>query len=149
MFPPSTRTTRHYRCGFFIALFGLAQLRPVWADEGVSYKYQDYHESGGRIGVQVHSALVEKDLGTTMAIRVSGTLDAIAGATPTGELAATPGGQVRLAQIEEERRAWTLDFSKQYSAIKLTLGAANSRESDYVSTVGSVNTQVDFNDKLT
>jgi len=143
------RKTSRYRRGLFVALFGLVQVRYARAEDAVNYKFQDYQESDGRIGVRVHSALIEKDLGATMNLRVNGVIDTIAGATPTGEPAATPDGQVPLAHLEEKRRAWALDFSKQFSAVKITLGTANSRESDYVSHVGSVNTQTDFNQKNT
>jgi len=132
-----------------IGLVGLAPLRPTRAEDAISYKYQDYQEADGRIGVQVHAALIEKDLGPALSVKVTGVIDTIAGATPTGEPERTPGGGVPLATIEEERRAWTLDFTGKVRDVRLTLGAANSRESDYVSHVWSVNAAADFNRRNT
>ncbi len=136
------------RC-LLIALAGLVPLRHARAEDTVSYKYQDYQEADGRIGVQVHSALIEKSIGETMNLKVTGIMDTIAGATPTGEPATTPGGQVPLSQLEEKRKGWTADFSKQIKHFKITFGAANSRESDYVSHGWSVNGQAEFNQKQT
>jgi len=145
---PTSPSFRPGRC-LLIALAGLVPLRYARAEDTISYKYQDYQEADGRIGVQVHSALLEKSIGATMNVKVTGIMDTIAGATPTGEPATTLGGQVPLSQLEEERKAWTLDFSKQIANLKITLGAANSREGDYVSHGWSVNGQADFNQKQT
>ncbi|MBA3848725.1 MAG: hypothetical protein C0502_01860 [Opitutus sp.] len=131
--------------GFLVLL----QPQPAKAETTVSYKYQDYREAGGRIGVQVNSALIETTLGTAARLRFTGVIDTIAGATPTGQEVATPDGAVPLAQMEEERMAWTADYSHQFSRVNVTLGLANSRESDYVSDGASLNAVVDFNEKNT
>ncbi len=143
MKPPS------YRHSLLILVLGLTPVRHARAEDAVTYKYQDYHEADGRIAVQVHSALIEKELGPAMQLKVSGVIDAIAGATPTGQPPATPDGQVPLSQLEEERKAWALELSRQFSRYKITVGAANSRESDYVSNGWSLNGQADFNARNT
>jgi hypothetical protein len=61
----------------------------------------------------------------------------------------TPGGQVPLANMVEERKAWTLDFSRQFGGVNISAGMANSRESDYVSHGWSLNKLTDFNSKNT
>jgi hypothetical protein len=119
------------------------------AEDFLSYKYEDYRETGGRIAVQTQSALIEQDLGTDMQLKLQGTIDAIAGATPNGQPAPTGSDQVVLTQLHDHRKAWNLDFSRQFPAINLALGLANSRESDYVSTGWSLNTLTDFNQKNT
>ena len=131
-----------------IALFILSP-RDSQAETVAAYKYQDYQESNGRIKVQAQSALIEQTLGTEARLKFTGVIDAITGATPTGQPAATPGGAVPLSNIEDRRKAWTLDVSRQFGRVNLAVGAANSRESDYVSTGFALNTLTDFNQKNT
>ena len=119
------------------------------AENLISYKYEDYREADGRIVVKTHNALLEQDFGTTMHLKVQGVIDAIAGATPNGQPAPAGSDQVVLTQLNDRRKAWTADFSRQFPATKLALGLANSRESDYTSTGWSVNTLTDFNQKNT
>jgi hypothetical protein len=135
-----------------LALFlgGLALSVPRGrAESGVSYKYQDYAEGGGRIAVHTQSALLEQDLGTDTHVKVEGVIDAIAGATPDGQPAPAGSDQVSLSQLHERRKAWNADLSHQFSRVNVTVGIANSRESDYVSDGWSVNTLTDFNQKNT
>jgi Protein of unknown function (DUF3570) len=119
------------------------------ADSGVSYKYQDYREAGGRVGVQTQGALIEHEFGTAMKLKLEGVIDAIAGATPTGQPAPAGSDQVPLSQLTERRKAWSADFSRQFTRVNVGVGVANSRESDYVSTGWSLNTVTDFNQKNT
>ncbi len=119
------------------------------AEDFLSYKYEDYRESGGRIAVQTQSALLEQDLGAGMHFKLQGVIDAIAGATPTGQPAPAGSDQVPLAQLNKSRAAWEADFSRQVEAINLAAGFANSRERDYRSTGWSINTLTDFNEKNT
>ncbi|HEY0947030.1 MAG TPA: DUF3570 domain-containing protein [Opitutaceae bacterium] len=119
------------------------------AETVVAYKYQDYAEKGGRIAVEAQYGMVEQSLGTDAKLKLTGVVDAIAGATPTGQPAETPDGEVPLAQLDDRRKAWTADLSRQFGRTHITLGAANSRESDYVSTGLSLNTLTDFRDKNT
>jgi hypothetical protein len=78
-----------------------------------------------------------------------GVLDAITGATPTGQPAPAGSDQVPLSKLTDRRKAWNADFSRQFSGINIALGVGNSRESDYVSTGWSLNTLTDFNQKNT
>lgn len=123
--------------------------RVARAEDSLSYKYEDYRESDGRIVVKTQNALVEQDIGTDMHLKVQGVIDAIAGATPNGQPAPAGTDQVVLSQLHDRRKAWNADFSRQFPAIKIDLGVANSRESDYTSNGWSVNTLTDFNQKNT
>jgi len=123
--------------------------RAARAEDSLSYKYEDYRESDGRIVVKTQNALVEQDIGTDMHIKVQGVIDAIAGATPNGQPAPTGSDQVVLAHLTDRRKAWNADFSRQSSAIKIDLGYANSRETDYTSNAWSLNALTDFNQKNT
>jgi hypothetical protein len=131
------------------AVLSLAQPRSARAETTLAYKYQDYQEGGGRVGVEAQYALVEQTLGTDAKLKLTGVIDSIAGATPTGQAPATPGGAVPVTQMSDRRKAWTADYSHQIGPVNLTLGLANSRESDYVSDGFSVNTLTDFNEKNT
>lgn len=119
------------------------------AEGSIAYKYADYRESGGRVAVETQSALIEQTLGTDIRLKLAGVLDAIAGATPTGQPAPAGSNQVPLSKLDDYRKAWNADFSKQFSRLNLSAGFANSRESDYVSTGWSLNTLTDFNQKNT
>ncbi len=123
--------------------------RASQAETVTDYKFEDYQESNGRIKVQTHCALIEQTLGTDARLKITGVIDAISGATPTGQPASTPGGEVPLAEINDRRTAWTADFSRQFGRVNLSLGAAHSRENDYTSTGFSFNTLTDFNQKNT
>lgn len=123
--------------------------RAARAEESISYKYEDYRETGGRIAVKTQGAYIEKDFGTETHLKLEGILDAIAGATPTGQPAPAGSDQVPLSQLHERRKAWNAALSRQFSRVNLALGIGNSRESDYVSTGWSVNTTTDFNQKNT
>ena len=135
-----------------LVLAGLLQLlapRSGRAETVTAYKYQDYQESGGRIKVQAHYGLIEQTLGVEARIKITAVQDAISGATPTGEPADPVTGLVPLSEMHDRRRAWTADYSRQFGSVNVSVGAANSRESDYVSTGFSLNTLTDFNNKNT
>lgn len=119
------------------------------AENSVAYKYSDYKESNGRIAVQTQGAYIEKDLGTEMHLKLEGILDAITGATPSGQPAPAGSDQVPLSKLTERRKAWNSVFSRQFPRVNVALGVGNSRESDYVSTGWSLNTVTDFNQKNT
>ncbi len=146
---PLSRSKSLCLTGSLAGCLVLLSPRLARAEDFLSYKYEDYREAGGRIAVQTQSALIEQDLGTEMHVKLQGVIDAIAGATPTGQPAPAGSDQVVLTQLRDRRKAWSADFSRQFSATNLALGLANSRESDYVSTGWSINTLTDFNQKNT
>jgi Protein of unknown function (DUF3570) len=144
---------QRFQCGrsVLLATF-LAWLTPraARAEDSVSYKYESYREAGGRIAVQTRGANLEQDLGTEMHLKLEGVIDAITGATPTGEPAPAGSDQVVTTELRPERRkSWNADLSRQFPRINVDFGFGNSRESDYVSNGWSVNTVTDFNQKNT
>jgi hypothetical protein len=141
---PSTR-----RSLALAALLVMSLPRSARAENSISYKYADYQEMGGRIGVQTQGAFIEQDLGPDTHIKLIGVLDAIAGATPTGQPLKSGTNEVPLSNLHEYRKAWSADISHQFRRVNVALGAANSRESDYISTGWSVNALTDFNQKNT
>lgn len=151
----TTRSTRFtslsawLRHGALAASLGVATPRFARAEDALTYKFQSWQEADNRVRVAAQYALAEKDLGTDMHVKVMGLIDSIAGATPTGELAQTPGAPVPLAHMEDLRRAWSVDFNRQFKRVGVSAGYAVSRESDYVSNGWSLNTVTDFNQKNT
>lgn len=127
----------------------LASPRFARAEDAIRYKYQDYREMGGRVGIQVQGFAVEKSLGLAAQLKVDGVIDAIAGATPTGQPAPAGSDQVPLSTLTERREAWSATYSHQFPGVSLAVGTGNSRESDYVSDGWSLNTLTEFNQKNT
>ncbi|HTZ20699.1 MAG TPA: DUF3570 domain-containing protein [Opitutaceae bacterium] len=133
-----------------MAALGLSQPRsPARAEDSIAYKYETYREADGRIKVETQSGSAEHAFGADTQLKLTGTIDAIAGATPTGEPAPPGSDQVAMTQMHDRRKAWSGDLLHQFPRIQVDVGLANSRESDYVSTGGSVNTLTDFNQKNT
>ncbi|HMD60830.1 MAG TPA: DUF3570 domain-containing protein, partial [Opitutaceae bacterium] len=82
-------------------------------------------------------------------LRLTGTIDAVSGATPTGVPAPPGSDQVNVTEIHTRRKAWGGDLSHQVKNVNVDVGFAESREPDYVSWGWSLNTLTDFNEKNT
>ena len=130
-------------------ILALCQPRSARAEESLTFKAQSYQEDNQRIRVDSQYVQVEADLSTSTHFKLMGLIDAIAGATPTGEKPLTPGGPTPLAPMHDRRKAWDSELSHQFARVNVTVGFADSRESDYVSNGVSLNTVTDFNDKNT
>jgi len=124
---------------------------PRWgrADDSIAYKDEEYREGDGRVVVQTQSAAVTQDLGTDMLVKLTATNDAIAGATPTGAPAPAGSDQLPMTYLEDHRKAWTAELSRQFDQLNVDTGFAYSREHDYTSHAYSINTVTDFNQKNT
>lgn len=131
------------------ALLAWLSPRAARAENSLTYKYENYQESGGRIGVQTQGAYLEQELGSDTKVRVQGILDAITGATPNGQPAPAGSDQVPLTIMHERRKAWNAEVWRQLPRVAVSFGFGNSRESDYVSNGWSFNTVTDFNQKNT
>lgn len=147
---PAPRCGRSRILGFLLAVWlAVVSPRPARAENSLNYKFEDYREADGRVAVQSQGALIDQDLGPVMHLRLQGVIDAITGATPSGQPAPAGSDQVVLKPIDDRRKAWGADFSRQFTRMNVVLGYANSRESDYVSDGWSINTLTDFNQKNT
>ncbi len=147
-----TNRGRHWHPSpaLFAAILALCLARPsARADDSIDYKFENYREEDGRITVETQSGSADEDIGAFAHIRFTGTIDAISGATPTGEPAFPGSDQVPLTEIHERRKAWSGDLSEQVKNVNIDIGFADSRESDYVSNGWSLNTKTDFNEKNT
>ena len=126
------------------AALALSMPRPAAkAEDSVDYRYQNYREEDGRITVVTETGMVNQDVGANGHLQLSGTIDAVAGATPTGRPAPPGSDQVPLTEITTRRKAWNGDYSEQVQSFNIDAAFAESRESDYVSWGWSVNTLTD------
>lgn len=135
-----------------LLLAGLLMLlspRTARAESSLTFKAQSWQEDNQRIRVDSQYGLIETDLSTSTRFKLMGVIDSISGATPTGELARTPGAATPLATMYDRRKAWDAALSHQFERVNVTAGVSNSRESDYVSNGLSLNTVTDFNNKNT
>ena len=55
-------------------------------EDSVSYKIQSWQEEDGRIRVDSQSAMIEKNFSPDTRFKLTGVIDAIAGATPNGSM---------------------------------------------------------------
>jgi hypothetical protein len=137
------------RCLLFGLVLWLSLPKTGRAEDTLTFKNQSWQESDHRIRVDSQYVQLESDLSTSTHVKLMGLVDAIAGATPTGEKPLNAGDPVPLAAMHDRRKAWDTELSHQFSRISVTAGFANSRESDYVSNGWSLNTVTDFNEKNT
>jgi hypothetical protein len=131
------------------ALAFCATRPPARADGSIAYNFENYREEDGRITVETESSQVDQDLPANGHISLTGTIDAVAGATPNGRPAPPGSDQVVLTEIHTRRKAWSGDYAEQIGNFNISAGFAESREPDYVSLGWSVNTLTDFNQKNT
>jgi hypothetical protein len=132
------------------AALALCMPRPsARADDSIAYKFENYREDDGRITVETQSSQVDQDVLANGHISLTGTIDAVAGATPTGRPAPPGSDQVVLTEIHTRRKAWNGAYAQQFENVNVSVGIADSREPDYVSIGWSVNTLTDFNEKNT
>jgi len=132
------------------------------AEDQVGFRYENYREDGGRIGVQTDSFLFEVQPKTWLTIQGEGVYDAISGLTPTGapppstitfvETPPPPGASntsVPLSHMQDARWAGSVGATLSYKQNHFTPQISYSQESDYVSRGAALNYSVDFNDKNT
>ena len=132
------------------AAVALGLARPsARADDSIAYTFENYREDDGRITVKTSSSRVDQDVLANGHISLTGTIDAVAGATPTGRPAPAGSDQVVLTEIHTRRKAWSGDYAQQFRNYNVSVGFAESREPDYVSRGWSVNGLADFNEKNT
>ncbi|MDX2186559.1 MAG: DUF3570 domain-containing protein [Opitutaceae bacterium] len=119
------------------------------ADDSVSAKHQSYQEGDGRIRVDSQYGYAEGTLPAEIKVKLTGVIDSISGATPTGELRPGTSDPVVLADMTDRRKAWHADVGRQFGNVNVEIGYDNSRESDYVSNAGSFEAAIELNNKNT
>lgn len=130
------------------------------AEDRVDYRYEDYAEDNGRIQIQTHTAYVEAELTSRVAVKGQFVYDAISGATPTGGPPAPGDPQVPLLApgiLKDIRRAGSIITDLRYGAepdgkhgrFVTSPQIAFSRENDYESIGVALNQTVNFNQRNT
>jgi len=143
-----------------IPILSLAQLGRTYGEDHFDYRYENYQEEAGRIGVDTHSWLFEKNITSWLTLRGSAVYDAIAGATPIGAPPAAdikspfpqPGPlstTVPTAHMEDQRYAGSLDVATTFGPHHITPQFSYSQEHDYISYGGALNYSLDLNQKNT
>ena len=133
-----------FACGLYLSSPKLQ------AEDLISSKYQFYKEDNGRIEVKAFYVRAEKDLNDLTSLKVTGLIDDMTGATPTGQPVPDGGDQVPLSELTERRKAVMTEIERRWSRHN-TLGFefAYSTESDYVSRGYSLKNTSEFNKKNT
>lgn len=145
--------------GLAVTLY-LLQLNRALAEDHVDYRYENYREEGGRMGVDTHSVLFETKLFPWLSIQGEAVYDAISGATPTGAPPATdihiafppPGpynNTVPLTHMQDKRYAGNIEAMMTFGPHHITPQFAYSEESDYISYGAALNYSLDLNGKNT
>ena len=129
---------------FLTQLFGGGR---VHAENQVEYGFEYYKEDGDRMTIETHSVYFEQKLTDYLDIKGDYTYDGISGSTPTGTVSSS--GKVYMTQLEDIRRAISLQADAKLANHTLTPGFSYSAESDYISYGMSLNDAVEFNDKNT
>jgi len=148
-----------------VALY-LVSLNRTVGENYLDYRYENYQEDSGRIGVNTHAWLFEDKLVPWLSVKGLAVYDAISGATPTGgptpnqaqsimlntlgySAPGTPGDQVPLAQMHDKRWAGSMDAILTLGPHRLTPEFSYSSEHDYLSYGAALNYSVDLNAKNT
>ncbi len=147
------------RWGLAAGLY-LLQLNRAGGEDHVDYRFENYQEEHGRIGVQTQSWLFEKTATPWLTLKGKAIYDAISGNTPVG---APPPSQVKTpfppagplknsvptAFMRDKRWAGVMDAALSYGPHHLTPEFSYSSEHDYVSYGGALNYSLDLNEKNT
>ena len=145
--------------GLAISLY-LVRLNRAWAEDRVDYRYENYQEDNGRIGVDTHSWLFEKRVTSWLTLRGDAVYDAIAGATPIG---APPASEIKnpfpppgpynttvpTAFMKDTRWAGSLNAEMTFGQHHITPQFSYSSEHDYTSYGTALNYSLDLNQKNT
>jgi Protein of unknown function (DUF3570) len=134
---------------FAVSIFLLSPPSTARAEDSVAYKYENYTEAGGRVGVRTQGVTANEEIGVDTQVGLTAVTDAIAGATPTGLPAPVGSNEVPVAHLSDHRKSWEVDLAHQFERINLSAGMSQSREHDYLSRGWSLNSLTDFNEKNT
>jgi hypothetical protein len=131
------------------ALFHVLITTSALSESIIESRYQYYQEDDDRIRVDSNYFLFSIDLNDTTVLNGSLLYSAISGASPTGLPPLVKGGELPVAELEDERIAFTFGVVRQFGSHNLRAGFAYSYESDYFSTAYSVQDTISLNQKNT
>lgn len=131
-----------------IAVFTLVVQTALLAEDFVDSRYQYYQEGRNRIRVDSSYSLFELDLTDTLKLDGSLIYSAVSGASPTG-LPPFLKGPLPVAELEDDRYAFSLALTKTIGSHALQGSFAYSTESDYISYGYAIQDTILFNEKNT
>lgn len=102
------------------------------AQKALHAKYQDWNEDDGRIKVRSWYFLSELELAGNWSLESGVMIDSVSGATPYGKPPEI-GPDDWLVEIEEERRAGTIELKHEGTLFDYSFEVGLSKEPDYVS----------------
>lgn len=146
--PSQKSSTRrlHLQLGLAFLAQIIGGLR-LHAENQVEYGYEYYKEDGNRMTIETHSVYFEQKLTDRFDVKGELTYDGISGSTPKGTV--LPSGKITMTQLDDIRRAVSLQVDGKFGSHTVTPGFAYSGESDYTSYGVSLNDAVEFNEKNT
>jgi hypothetical protein len=125
-------------------------LRVVRSEESIDLKYEYYAEADGRVKVEATYAKVGVDLTDEWALEVTGLVDTITGASPTGMPAEAPGEKLPVAELPgEDRISGVVDVTWQRGGSGLLMEVSYSDEPDYIARGWAIQATKDINNRLT
>lgn len=119
------------------------------AEDRLEYRFEDYSEDDHRMHIQTHAVGFDAELLSRIAAKGLFVYDSISGATPTGEPPAAGGQELPMVELEDVRKAFTLETGIRYGRHTTTPQYGYSEESDYRSHGISLGHTLDFNQKNT
>jgi len=136
-------------------------LQRARAQDDVIYRYENYQEDGGRIGVQTQSGQINATIEPWLSLKGQIVNDAVSGATPTGyplspehlpantSAAQNYDSSFGLAKMHDNRTGGFVEPTLDFGANHFSPQFAYSIESDYISKGAALNYVRDFNQKNT
>lgn len=143
------RSERSFKAALAALAIALAGRASASAQNHVDYKYELYTEDSDRILVHTHSALFDQKIAPGVALKGSLVYDGISGATPTGGPPAPGSHRVPVVEIDDIRRAVSLEPRITAGRHTIAPQISYSEEEDYKSTGLALNYLVDFNRRNT
>ena len=131
-----------------IAINWLSAVR-ARAGDHVDYRYEFYGEEDGRMQINTHSVLFEKQLIESVTAKGGLIYDGISGASPNGSPPHGNSQQVPLTKLTDIRRAGNVEIDLRQGIQTLSPQVSYSKESDYESTGIALNDALEFNQKNT
>jgi len=138
----------------------LMQLNRAASQDHFDYRFENYQEDNGRMGVQTQTWLFEKTVKPWLTLRGQVVYDAISGNTPIGS---PPPSQIKspfplppplstsvpTAFLRDNRWAGEFEAALNYGPHHLTPQFSYSSEHDYLSYGAALNYSLDLNEKNT
>ncbi len=143
------------------ALLSRTGVQRARAQDDIIYRYENYQEDNGRIGITTHSGQFDVGLKPWLSLKGEVVNDAVSGATPTGyplspgvlppnsEAAKTYNPANGYAQMHDNRTGGYLEPTFSWGPNHLSPQVSYSAESDYISKGLALNYSRDLNQKNT